>query len=116
MQDLIVLIVGAWIIIATGLVFYFRPLSVAARVLRMVVLAGMFGSAVAMCLHSGIPMTSGKAYVAVGLPFGHDVKLYGRYGYFFARLFPIFALGSLTMSGIGPIIYLLTIRRDSSRR
>lgn len=116
MQDLVVLVVVAWMIIGTGLVLYFRPLSVTARGMRMVVLAAMFGSAVAMSLHSEIPMTSGKAYLSVGLPWGHAVKLYGPYGYFFYRLFPILKLGSLIIAAIGPVIYLLKTHQDSTRQ
>jgi hypothetical protein len=116
MRDLLVFVVVAWMIIGTGLLLYFRPLSVAARGMRMVVLAAMFGSAVAMSLHREIPMTSGNAYLSVGLPWGHDVKLYGPYEYFFYRPFPILKLGSLIIAAIGPISYLLKTHQDLVRR
>ena len=116
MRDLLILFVLAWIIVSTGLLFYFQALSVAARRLRIVVLAAVFGSVVAISLHSEIPMTSGKAYMAVGLPWGHDLKLYGQYGDFFYKLFPILKLGSLIIIAIGPIIYLVKVHQDSARR
>ena len=116
MQDLLVLFVLAWMTVGTGLLFYFRPSSSATRGLRRVVIAAMLGSAGALLLHSEIPMTSGRAYLAVGLPWGHDVKLYGRYGAFFYKLFPILKLGSLIIIALGPIIYLLKTHRDSARR
>lgn len=116
MQDLIMPFVLGWMIVGTGLLFYFPPLSVAARRIRIVALAAMLGSGVAMTLHITVPMTSGKAYLAVGLPWGHDVKLYHPYADFFYRFFPILKLSSLIILVIGPITYLLKTHRDSARR
>ena len=116
MPDLLVPIVLAWIVIGTGLLFYFPPPSIAARRIRVVVLAAMLGLAVAMFLHIDIPNTSGRAYVAVGLPFGGDAKLYYPYGYFCYRLFPVFLFALLSIATVGPLIYLLKTRRDSARR
>jgi hypothetical protein len=93
MPDLFVLVALVWMTIGTGLLFYFRPRSLAAKRVRMVVLGAVFGSVVAMSLHSEIPMTSGEAYLAIGLPIGDDVKLYYPYSYLFYKLFPIFAFG-----------------------
>ena len=115
MPDL-ALIAVAWMIIGTGLMFYVRPFSTTAKAIRAVVIAAFSGSGLAMLSHIGIPMTSGKAYVAVGLPFGRDVKLYFPYGYFFYRLFPIFAFSLLMIAILGPIIYVLKTRWDAAHR
>jgi hypothetical protein len=116
MPDLFALVAFVWMTIGTGLLFYFRPRSLAAKRVRMVVLGAVFGSVATMSLHLGIPMTSGEAYLAIGLPIGHDVKLYYPYSYLFYKLFPIFGLGALITAAIGPIIYLLKTRRDAARR
>jgi len=76
----------------------------------------MLGSGLAMFLQISIPNTSGRAYLAVGLPFGHDVKLYHPYAEFFYRFFPILNIGSLIILVIGPIIHLLKMHRNSTRR
>jgi uncharacterized membrane protein len=114
--DLVVLFVLAWMTIGTGALFYFRPLSIAAKRMRVVVFVAVCGSAVTLSLHSGIPNTSGRAVFAIGLPIGHDLILPYLYGYLFYKLFPIFGFGLLITATIGPIIYLLKTRRDSARR
>ena len=115
MADLYVLFVLVWMTIGTGLLFYFRPLSLAAKRMRMVILAGVFGTVVTLSLHSGIPSTSGEAYLAIGLPIGHDVRLYYPCCLFY-KMSPIFGLGSLITAAIGPVIYVVKTRRDSARR
>ncbi len=116
MQDLFMLFVLAWMTVGTGLLSYFPPLSVAARRIRMAVLASMFGSGGAMSLHMSVPNTTGRAYLAVGLPFGPNVKLYHPYADFFYNLFPILKLGSLIILIVAPLIYLLKTHRESARR
>jgi hypothetical protein len=114
--DLLVLFVLVWMTIGTGLLFYFCPLSIAARRIRVVVLTAVFGSVVALSLHSAIPMTRGEAYLQIGLPVGHDVRLpYYPYAYLYYKFFPIFGFGSLITATIGPIVYLLRTRQDSGR-
>ena len=68
MPDILVLFVLVWMTIGTGLLFYSRPRSIAAKRIRIVVLGAVFGSVVMLSLHSGIPMTSGEAYLSIGLP------------------------------------------------
>jgi hypothetical protein len=117
MPDLLLLFVLVWMTIGTGLLFYFRPLSLAAKRIRMVVAAAVFGSAMTLSLHSGIADTSRGAFLEIGFPIGHDITLpYYPYAYFFYKLFPIFGFGALITATIGPIIYLLKTRRDSARR
>jgi hypothetical protein len=116
MGDLFFLFAIEWTIIGTGLLFYIRPFTVGAKAARLIVLAAFFGLALVMFSHQGIPMTSGKAYLAVSLPFGHDVNLYPPYAYFFSRLFPIFAFGMVMITAIGPIIYVLKTHWDAAHR
>src|SRR5258707_790406 len=106
MPDILVLFVLVWMTIGTGLLFYSRPRSIAAKRIRIVVLGAVFGSVVMLSLHSGIPMTSGEAYLSIGLPVGHDVRLYYPYSYLFYTLFPIVKFGALITATIGPIVYL----------
>jgi len=114
--DLLLLFVLVWLTIGTGLLFYFRPFSLVARRVRMVVLAAVFGSVIALSLHSAILMTRGEAYLYIGLPVGHDVRLpYYPYAYLYFKLFPILKFGALITATMGPIIYLIQTRRDSAR-
>jgi hypothetical protein len=113
MPDLVVFIVLVWMTISMGLLFYFHPLSIAAKRIRIVVLAAMCGSVVTLSLHSAIADTKRGVFLEIGLPFGHDVMLSYPYSYLFDKVFPVFALSSLIMAAVGPVIYLLKTWRDS---
>jgi hypothetical protein len=120
LSDLLLLVVLLWMTIGTGLLFCFPPVSITAKRIRMAVLVGMFGAVGALSMHSAIPMTKGDAYLQIWIeiwrPIGRPVILpYYPYAYLFYRLFPIFGFGSMFAATIGPIIYLLQTRRDSSR-
>ena len=112
MRDLIELAVILWLIVGTGLVFYFTPLSVGARKMRVIALAAILLCIVFLSTQVSVPMSAGRAFVWIGVPIGGGLRLPYRYGYFILKFWPIFGLVSLTMAAVGPIAYVVKTRTD----
>ena len=114
MPEAFPLVTLIWLTVGVGLLFYFPPLSTGARRMRIAVLAGVVLSLAFLVLHVGVPMTAGVAYVEIGLPIGRGLRLPYRFGYFFFWLWPILGIVSLAVAAVGPAIYLVKTRKESS--
>ncbi|HET9305949.1 MAG TPA: hypothetical protein VFO46_07990 [Candidatus Sulfotelmatobacter sp.] len=112
MTDLIGFAVILWLIVGTGLVFYFTPVSVGARKMRIIALAAILLCIVFLSTQVSVPMSAGRAFVWIGAPTGGGLRLPYRYGYFILKLWPIFGLVSMTMAAVGPIAYVVKTRAD----
>ena len=115
MTDLVEFAGILWLILGTGLLFYFTPLSVGARKIRIVALAAMFLCIVFLSTNISVPMTAGRAYVSIALPIWSRLRIPYRYGYFVVKFWPVFGLVSLTTAAVGPVAYVFKTRRDSRR-
>ncbi len=116
MTDLIDPAIILWLIVGTGIVFYFTPLSVGAKRMRIVTLASFFLCIVFLSTNMSVPMTAGDAYVRIGFPISGGLRLPYRYGYFILKFWPIFGLVLPTTAAVGPVAYVVKTRTDSRNK
>ena len=115
MTDVFVLLILIWLIVGTGVLFYFPPASLAAKKMRQIICAAIGVSVLFLAIHTDVPMTAKEAVIEVGLPFGRPLLLPYRYGYslFLFRFLPLCGLVGLFTATFGPIAYVFKTRRDS---
>ena len=82
--------------------------------MRIAILAGIVLSLAFLVLHVDVPMTTGEAYVEIGLPIGRGLRLPYRLGYFVLRLWLLLGVVSLVVAAVGPVVYLVKTREESS--
>ena len=113
LSDRATFLILIWLIIGTGALFYFPPKSFATQRMREAIFAAVFASVLLLTIHTSVPMTAKKAVVEIGFPFGRGLLLPYRYGYCVLKFLPVFGSASLFIAILGPIAYVLIIRRDS---
>jgi hypothetical protein len=107
-SDFAVLLVLIWLTLGTGLLFYFPPLSLTAKRIRVFVCVAVFVFVLNLSLHTAIVDTKTGALFEVGLHWGPSMFIPWPYGYFVYQLLRISGLTSLVAAVFGPIAYLFS--------
>jgi len=113
MADTFSLLVVSWGIVGIGLLFYFSPLSIGARRMRAYIVTGICLSLAFLTISASVPMTAGEAYVEIGLPISHGLRVPYRFGWFVLKLWPVFRFVALVVLAVGPVAYIVKNRRES---